>query len=119
MKESAGCCNPSDRTTQRYACQTCDTSRCCEAYEQCVSCCLAPKEVSVRAAIQMHFAAKHYQIRTPFDTCSAACRSGSSSVVHENAYKHLRHHCFGLVSPSVDPALHRGVFDFATPVSNK
>lgn len=115
----AGCCIPKDATTRRYVCDSCDVTRCCEDYEQCVSCCLAPKEVSVRAALQLHFAAKKYDIRSPFETCAVACRSGSSSVVHENAYKHLRHHCYGLIAPSIDPALHRGVFNFATPVSNK
>lgn len=104
---------------ERYACQACDQHQCCESYEQCVSCCLAPKHSLTRAAIQTHAGFRHYAIHTDFDICAAACRSGSNSVVHENAYKHLRHHCFGLSPPAIDPLLHRGVFDFATPVSNR
>lgn len=103
---------------ERYACEACDQHQCCESYEQCVSCCLAPKHSRTRAAIQTHAGFRHYAIHTDFDICAAACRSGSNSVVHENAYKHLRHHCFGLSPPAIDPLLHRGVFDFATPVSN-
>lgn len=113
----AGCCPPQSKHTQRYTCDTCDPNRCCEGYEQCVSCCLTPNEASTRIAIESHHSMRRYAIHSAFDICSAACRSGSSSVVHENAYKHNRHHCFGLSAPEVDPSLHSGVFDFATPVN--
>ncbi|KAI0564573.1 hypothetical protein FGB62_25g040 [Gracilaria domingensis] len=52
-----------------------------------------------------------------FELCSVLCRSNSRSLVHENAYRHERHHCYGGRQPPFDRALHRGVFDFASPVA--
>lgn len=115
-QQSGGCCPPDGDQTRRYTCETCDSNRCCEGYEQCVSCCLQPSESATRATVESHRSMRRYAIHSDFDICSAVCRSGSSSVVHENAYKHIRHHCYGLISPDVDPSLHSGVFDFATPV---
>lgn len=55
-------------------------------------------------------------LRDAFELCRTACRTSSSSVVHENAYRHERHHCYGYMSPSVNPYMHRGIFDFARPI---
>lgn len=134
----SGCCNPSTSSTSPSTsssssssssfssgrgddamgvCASCDRQWCCAAYEQCVGCCLQPDQAGARAAIEKHVSMRRYAMRSPFDLCAAVCRSGSSSVVHENAYKHSRHHCFGLIAPEVDPSLHSGVFDFAIPLS--
>lgn len=118
-KTDANCCILSHASTRRHTCVTCDGNRCCAGYEQCVSCCLRPSEVTTRAAISAHRSRRHYDMRSAFDICAAACRSDSSSVVHENAYKHAKHHCFGLEAPDVDLELHGGVFDFATPLNRK
>lgn len=112
-----GCCHPEDADSFRYTCDVCDEHHCCNHYEQCVSCCLHPSHSALRDEVRSHHSFRDYAVRAAFDICAAVCRSGSSSVIHENAYKHARHHCFGLVPPDFDPALHGGVFDFATPVS--
>lgn len=112
-----GCCHPEDAESSRYTCDVCDEHHCCNHYEHCVSCCLRPSHSVLRDEVRSHYSFRNYAVRAAFDICVAVCRSGSSSVVHENAYKHARHHCFGLIPPDFDPALHGGVFDFATPVS--
>lgn len=116
-RTSSGCCHTDDDTTSRFSCHMCDQHHCCDHFEQCVSCCLHPNYANLRDAVRSHRSFRNYAVHTPFDVCVAVCRSGSSSVIHENAYKHARHHCFGLIPPEFDPALHHGVFDFATPVS--
>jgi hypothetical protein len=54
-----------------------------------------------------------------FAVCQGVCRTNSRSVEHENAYKHHRHHCFGIVSRPSDPMRKEegvgGVFDFLQP----
>lgn len=117
VRASNGCCYAEDPDSTRYTCDACDAHHCCSYYEHCVSCCLRPSYTTLRDEVRSHFSFRNYAVKTAFDVCAAACRSGSSSVIHENAYKHARHHCFGLNPPDFDPAMHRGVFDFATPVS--
>lgn len=43
---ATGCCNIKADNTHLYHCDTCDDSHCCEVFENCVSCCLNPDNVS-------------------------------------------------------------------------
>lgn len=43
---STGCCNFKADNTHLYNCETCNENHCCEVYENCVSCCLNPDNVS-------------------------------------------------------------------------
>lgn len=41
-----GCCNIQADNTHLYNCATCNEHQCCEVFENCVSCCLNPDNVS-------------------------------------------------------------------------
>lgn len=43
---STGCCNFKADNTHLYHCESCNENQCCEIYENCVSCCLNPSNVS-------------------------------------------------------------------------
>lgn len=43
---STGCCNIKADNTHLYNCESCNEDHCCELYENCVSCCLNPENVS-------------------------------------------------------------------------
>ena len=113
------CCDTRHKNTLRYTCATCDTSLCCERLEYCVSCCLSPTHKQIRALVPKRTSLKPYALDSPFSVCVAACRSGSRSVIHENAYRAERHHCFGEQPPQFDAKLHDGLFDFAAPLGKR
>ena len=74
---------------------------------------MAPEQSDTRESVRRSLG--RYTLTDSFEVCAAACRSDSRSVVHENAYRHARHHCWD-GGPDFDPRLHRGLFDFAVPV---
>lgn len=41
-----GCCNIKADKTHLYSCESCNEDHCCEIFENCVSCCLNPDNVS-------------------------------------------------------------------------
>jgi hypothetical protein len=51
--KSTGCCNIQAENTHIYYCETCDDS-CCEIYENCVSCCLNPDNVSQQRRVTLY-----------------------------------------------------------------
>lgn len=104
--------------TVRYSCASCNHSMCCSHYEQCVSCCMSPSRANLRVPILSTPSLRRYSLKDDFELCSALCRSSSQSLLHENAYRHNNHHCFGRESPAVDRTMHHGLFDFATPIGN-
>ncbi|KAJ8680271.1 hypothetical protein QAD02_016058 [Eretmocerus hayati] len=84
----------------RYPCDTCNPEGCCLVYEYCVSCCVDPNKVQKKKNQDIHEIIKdNSKLRNVdilklrlrnldhFQTCLAACRTSSSSVVHENTYK--------------------------------
>ncbi|OTF72840.1 hypothetical protein BLA29_010836, partial [Euroglyphus maynei] len=38
-----GCCDDRHFETKKFVCDTCQANKCCEIYEHCVSCCMAPE----------------------------------------------------------------------------
>lgn len=104
--------------TMRYSCASCDHSLCCSHYEQCVSCCMSPSRANLRLPVHSTPFLRRYALKDDFELCSALCRSSSQSLLHENAYRHNNHHCFGRETAGVDRSMHHGLFDFATPIGN-
>ena len=96
------CCPPS---SPKYSCSGCLQDGCCREYERCVSCCMRPKPYDNKRPEQR------------FTDCVRVCRSDSSSLIHENAYRSSRHHCYGGRKPGVEDNLHGGIFDFAQPIA--
>jgi hypothetical protein len=41
----------------------------------------------------------YFTAKTPFDVCLFRCRSSSASTIHENTYRSLCHHCYGISAP--------------------
>lgn len=124
VAERSGCCDTNASNTGRYVCAKCDPlSLCCSQYEYCVSCCMSPG-TTVVAGGTLRGMTKHAVLdpHHTFAVCSAACRTNSRSVEHENAYKHARHHCFGRKpAPSELQSQNRdvgSVFDFVMPLSS-
>jgi len=122
-----GCCDSSIQKAgefPRYTCENCDgTSKCCSAYEQCVSCCLSPDTAADREALfdaprlrRFRRGLAAAQLRSAFALCELGCRSHAASVVHENAYRSALHHCYGSDPPPLDDAPQRGVYAFIKPV---
>lgn len=115
-----GCCNAAFSGTNRYSCDTCDSSTsCCRIYEQCVSCCMSPRARPFRrdhATQNSELIHLHIDDRDSFALCQAVCRTGGTSVEHENAYRHPRHHCYGTNPPPLDSNIHKGLFDFVRPI---
>lgn len=109
------CCIPTSPAL-RYSCKFCNSDSCCSLFEHCVSCCMKPTQTGPQ---QLHVSERHrqYTVQDDFELCSSLCRSSSRSVIHENAYRHEQHHCFGLNAPPLDNGLHGGVFNFASPVT--
>lgn len=103
--------------SMRHVCTSCDSHSCCPTHEECVSCCLSPTHTTLRSFMLSLRSMKRYDVSEgdTFGLCVVLCRSNSRSVVHENAYRHERHHCFA-GEPRVDGNLYRGIFDFAKPV---
>lgn len=92
----SGCC---PRVGEQFQCNGCNlTSKCCNSYEYCVTCCLSPNQAShdlaSKVKVARHASAGTY--KDNFDFCLGRCRHDSRSVVHENAYATEDHHCFSL-----------------------
>ncbi|KAH7281819.1 hypothetical protein KP509_36G064700 [Ceratopteris richardii] len=109
----SGCC---PQAREPYPCNGCNsTTRCCDTYEYCVSCCLNPNQTSDEASSKVRIANHHSSgtYRDSFEFCMGRCRHNSKSVVHENAYATENHHCFSLPTnlsseqpkPSIDDGL--------------
>lgn len=45
---ATGCCNIKADNTHLYNCKSCNENQCCEIFENCVSCCLNPDNVSFK-----------------------------------------------------------------------
>ena len=98
----------------QFSCETCENDACCERYEDCVSCCLAPKNDASNHYLteyRSHFShAVHrqrhcsvYRIRGREDTgkwpnvfqyCQGICRTWRHSTTHENAFIDTRRYCY-------------------------
>lgn len=75
------------------------------------------------ASLRRHHAARNSELlhlriddSDPFALCQSICRTGGSSVEHENAYRHAKHHCYGLNPPPLDNNIHNGLFNFVRPI---
>jgi hypothetical protein len=115
VSRHTGCCSRQAQSSERYACTSCDPNlACCIVYENCVSCCMAPKAWRETVAARKP-TLDQVDPRDIFSLCQAMCRSSSSSVAHENSYRHRRHHCFGAEPPQLDNSMYNGVFRFINP----
>lgn len=114
LNHMTGCCDKGER----HSCQTCDDrDRCCEGYEACVSCCLAPGNGAKQRLPEVPKIPGKKDSGTwgdEFELCAAVCRTHSRSTSHENSYISPRHHCFSklgkpLLSPPLPPDALAGV----------
>ncbi|KAM3174195.1 hypothetical protein ACTXT7_011025 [Hymenolepis weldensis] len=101
-----GCCDRTKRLTLRHVCSTCSSIFCCQSYENCVSCCLNPinislwKNVLLLAKIENQLSI--LSSKSVFELCSSRCRTSSESVINANAYRDpLRKYCFGVDPPEL------------------
>ena len=93
-----GCCKlESDKN--RFVCNLCNSEGCCTTYEQCISCCLHPRnEENIKTILKSPL--KYMQLivkklRNQFELCLAKCRTSSDSVVNQKEYKNPRNkYCF-------------------------
>lgn len=77
-----GCC---EKHIDKLSCNRCDDGlKCCDSFEYCISCCLRYAQV----------AGQPQATDAAFITCLDACRTGSKSTVHGNAYMHSYMHCY-------------------------
>lgn len=112
LDHKSGCCRGGDK----HSCATCEArDRCCEQYEACVSCCLAPSS-GAKARLGEVFRVPGKPAsgswKDEFELCSAVCRTHSASTSHENAYISPRHHCFSrLGKPLLSPPPPAGALD--------
>eukprot|EP00052_Salpingoeca_macrocollata_P004279 m.40441 g.40441 ORF g.40441 m.40441 type:complete len:261 (+) comp14113_c0_seq1:64-846(+) len=86
--------------TAQYSCQSCRPDHCCRVYEYCVSCCQHSNHTAVLRDLMAHPSKAHQPLlRTAqdrFELCTAACRTNSMSVQHENKFRDAEaKHCFG------------------------
>eukprot|EP00879_Flechtneria_rotunda_P017049 GHRR01017856.1.p1 GENE.GHRR01017856.1~~GHRR01017856.1.p1 ORF type:complete len:301 (+),score=83.81 GHRR01017856.1:437-1339(+) len=114
---STGCCT----TGQQHYCDMCNKAdSCCEVYEHCVSCCMAPENKPEERRKETSKAPNNKQSGFWADTfqyCLAICRTHGRSTSHENAYIGPRHHCFSkLGKPLLSPPLPAGSLDGVTVV---
>ncbi|EDO39698.1 predicted protein, partial [Nematostella vectensis] len=105
---ASGCCHSDGETTHRYNCESCQVNNCCSIYENCVSCCLDPKQKELlREVLNVWRTAPNVILKSitdQFELCLTKCRTSSKSVWHENSYKDNKYkHCFGLTSPEFAP----------------
>ena len=66
-------------------------TQCCATYEQCVACCMGPRQEARRAEVMKAAAAKKTFAKAVhdhdvFEFCRATCRTSSKSTVHGNEY---------------------------------
>lgn len=106
---STGCCDTTAVASSRFSCTGCaDTGAgaggtnfdCCELYEGCVSCCMAPEHleglnVLVKSVFNGDSAAAVVTEENSFSLCNALCRTSSKSVVRQRFYKSPKHkYCY-------------------------
>lgn len=93
-----GCCDEK-YILKRFHCNVCNKNGCCAEYEDCVSCCLHPKnENNLRNILKhplKHFKQIMKKLRNQFELCLAKCRTSSESVIHQKIYKNSKNkYCF-------------------------
>lgn len=102
---STGCC---PETSARFACEECDGAhtRCCSAYDACVSCCQGPSH-DVRAAMGAHARGRNQVVTgyfsEAFEYCANRCRTQPSVTFHENTYATAAKYCYGDYPKNEDP----------------
>lgn len=108
---SSGCCKTlrgSRNLTKGFCNDTnqCDKStHCCQKYQMCVSCCIRNDKQELASLVKEYPVLSHSN--SVFDLCTAACRTNSKSVFHENAYRSNYKYCFGISPPPLIPRTHR------------
>ncbi|KAF8063807.1 hypothetical protein HT031_003664 [Scenedesmus sp. PABB004] len=110
-----GCCTGG----QQFHCDMCnELDSCCESFEHCVSCCMAPANKADERRKEAPRAPNNKASGVwadAFEYCLAACRTHGRSTSHENAYIGPRHHCFSkLGKPMLSPPLPPGSLDGVT-----
>lgn len=102
--QADGCCGGSsshEYLKKRYDCESCENDddgvrnpsrHCCDAYENCVSCCMGSKYSSTDLPHGVAFCALLND--ESFEFCSCRCRTHSGHLKHENSYKSKLHFCF-------------------------
>ncbi|EKX46586.1 hypothetical protein GUITHDRAFT_107373 [Guillardia theta CCMP2712] len=99
-----GCCDTKKVTEPRWSCRSCEAeTKCCDHYENCVSCCLNPSNDELRntamaASRDKKTFADAVKRKDSFEFCRASCRTSSKSTVHGNAYISEKRFC---LSPSI------------------
>ncbi len=96
---STGCCDTSNAASKRLSCETCEPEldSCCSSYEHCVSCCMRPENygnTDLSTLTEELFRDKPFVFDSTFAFCEAACRTTSSSTLHENAFIGERRYCY-------------------------
>jgi len=107
-----GCCS----SGEKHFCGKCNpVDNCCEGFESCVSCCMAPASKPEERIKEVHVIRN--DPKSPlwpdsFEYCRDTCRTHVWSTSHENAYISSRHHCFSsLGKPLLDPPVPQGALD--------
>jgi len=95
LDHSTGCC---PRSVEPYTCETCsELDDCCASYENCVSCCMYPKNEAMKRMADTFIGLNKPETgkwQNSFDFCTGQCRTTSRSTENENAYIGDRHFCF-------------------------
>ena len=102
LDENGCCCQ-----TSGNPCDRCAASSCCDTYENCVACCVRPRNVEQRRLVRKH--AVHAVLKeaaNDFELCRFRCLTNSGSTLHQNSYRSAtERHCFGTVRPPLDPRM--------------
>uniref|UniRef100_A0A0K2TP98 SREBP regulating gene protein n=1 Tax=Lepeophtheirus salmonis TaxID=72036 RepID=A0A0K2TP98_LEPSM len=88
----SGCCDTNATESYQYSCTHCHLDMgCCQAYEDCVSCCMSPDKktflMSVLNEARILSNILILSVSDQYELCLAKCRTSSKSVHHENTYK--------------------------------
>ena len=102
LDENGCCCEASG-----HPCDRCAASGCCDSYENCVACCVRPRNGEQRRLVRKH--AVHAVLKNAkddFELCRFRCLTNSGSTLHQNSYRSsTERHCFGTVRPSLNPRM--------------
>lgn len=87
---------------KRFVCDSCDSERCCNIYEHCVSCCLRDEQnarqkfttILDQSSENQKLYHLYSKVSTIFEFCQLKCRTNSQSVLHENRYRSENIYCF-------------------------
>ncbi|KAF0693545.1 Aste57867_15503 [Aphanomyces stellatus] len=114
-----GCCASDD---MRYSCTTCDVEapHCCDAFERCVSCCMSSTNNALVHSFLQYADPKHpvygqSSRLTLFGFCSFRCRTSSAGLQHQNSYRSLKKHCYGIHRPIKELDVVNSVNDTTPP----